>query len=42
MPGVYAVGVPLGDAADLEAALSDFRSRYPEYAEKTWLASLAG
>lgn len=42
MPGVFAVAVPLPGVLDLEEALDDFRQRYPEYATKTWVVSLAG
>ena len=42
MPGVFAVAIPLPGVLDLEQALDDFRVRYPEYASKTWLVSLAG
>ncbi|HEX9891306.1 MAG TPA: hypothetical protein VGB28_04535 [Actinomycetota bacterium] len=42
MPDVFAVAIPLPGVLDLEQALDDFRDRYPEYATKTWLVSLAG
>lgn len=41
-PGMYAVASRLGPGEDPEAALGSFRARFPAYADRTWVASLAG
>lgn len=41
-PDAYAVAIPLRPGEDVEAALATLRSQYPQYAETSWIVSLAG
>lgn len=41
-PGKYAVVRPFTDGEDMDAALDDFRARFPQYAEQSWIVSLLG
>lgn len=41
-PGVWGVATRLPLDADLTLALDEFRRRFPDYTERTWIVSLAG
>jgi hypothetical protein len=41
-PGKWGVAMPLPINADLTAAIGDFRRRFPEFADRSWVSTLAG
>ncbi len=40
-PGAHGVAVPLAEGADLMASLETFRERFPAYAQRSWIVTLA-